>query len=87
MATDRRPADRGPTDRGPIVARARLLRQAEKRVTRLERQRDRILESLADADDYVEMNRLGTDLAGTQTELEEAEEAWLMLADEADAEA
>ena len=73
-----------PADRGRMVARARLLREAEKRVTGLERQRDRILASLADAGDYEEMNRLGTDLAATQVELEEAEDAWLTVADEAD---
>jgi ATP-binding cassette subfamily F protein uup len=72
--------------RAEAVARGRLLREAEKRVTRLERQRDRILESLTAAIDYQEMTRLGTDLDGVQTELEKAEDAWLLAAEEAESE-
>jgi ATP-binding cassette subfamily F protein uup len=72
--------------RADVVARGRLLREAEKRVTRLERQRDRILESLATAPDYQEMTRLGVDLDGVQSELEKAEDAWLREAEAAETE-
>jgi len=70
-------------NRASVVASARLLREAEKRVTRLERQRDKILESLTAALGYQEMTSLGADLAAVQTELEKSEDAWLLLAEEA----
>jgi hypothetical protein len=62
----------------------RLLRDAEKQVARLERQRDKITVSLTEASDHVEMTRLGTELAATQAALDQAEEAWLSLAEESD---
>jgi ATP-binding cassette subfamily F protein uup len=77
------PKDRSPVNRASVVASARLLREAEKRVTRLERQRDKILESLTAALGYQEMTSLGADLAAVQTELEKSEDAWLLLAEEA----
>ena len=67
-----------------VVRLARLLREAEKNWTRLVRERDRILESLAAESDYVTMTHLGADLAATQVELEKAEEAWLAVAEEAE---
>ncbi len=61
-----------------------MLRDAEKQVARLERQRDKITVSLTEASDHVEMTRLGTELAATQAALDQAEEAWLSLAEESD---
>jgi ABC transport system ATP-binding/permease protein len=62
----------------------RLLRDAEKQVARLERQRDKITVSLTEASDHVEMTRLGIELAATQAALDQAEETWLSLAEESD---
>jgi ATP-binding cassette subfamily F protein uup len=70
-----------PTDAPPI---GRRLREAEKTWTRLRRQRDGIMESLTAAEGHVEMARLGGDLAATQALLDNAEEAWLLLAEEAE---
>jgi ATP-binding cassette subfamily F protein uup len=64
----------------------RLLRETEKELTRLTRRRDEIIESLTVAVDYVEMTRLGDELAAIQVELEKVEDAWLALAEEADSE-
>jgi ATP-binding cassette subfamily F protein uup len=66
------------------VAVGQLLRQTEKTITRLQRQRDKITEALAGAQDHVEMNRLGAELAAAQGALDEAEESWLALAEEAE---
>ena len=61
-----------------------LLRNAEKNMTRLQRQRDKINESLAGVQDHVELTRLGLELRAAQAALEEAEETWLALAEEAE---
>jgi ATP-binding cassette subfamily F protein uup len=66
------------------VPTGRLLREAEKNVSRLARERDRIIQSLTVADGYEEMTRLGTELAETQAALEKSEDAWLALAEEAE---
>jgi ATP-binding cassette subfamily F protein uup len=63
----------------------RLLRDAEKQMGRLERQRDKITESLTATSDHVEMTRLGSELAAAQSALDQAEETWLALAEEAEA--
>ena len=76
--TRRRPAANGD------VALGQLLRQAEKTVARLQRQRDKITEELTTAQDHIEMNRLGADLAAAQAVLDEAEDRWLTLAEEAE---
>jgi ABC transport system ATP-binding/permease protein len=76
--TRRRPAANGD------VALGQLLRQAEKTVARLQRQRDKITEELTAAQDHIEMNRLGADLAAAQAVLDEAEDRWLTLAEEAE---
>jgi ATP-binding cassette subfamily F protein uup len=67
--------------RSPV---GRLLREAEKDLTRLTRQRDGIIESLTATRDHVEMTRLGDELAVIQAALEKAEDAWLTLAEEAE---
>jgi hypothetical protein len=66
------------------VALGQLLRQAEKSMVRLQRQRDKITEELTGARDHIEMNRLGAELAAAQAALDEAEERWLTLAEEAE---
>lgn len=62
----------------------RLLRQAEKNMVRWQRQRDKITEALTGAVDHVEMTRLGGELAEAQAALDEAEEHWLALAEQAE---
>jgi ABC transport system ATP-binding/permease protein len=72
----------GPT--GKTAPSGRLLRDAEKAVERWQRQRDTIAATLTAVTDYVEMRRLGEELAAAQAGLDEAEEAWLALAAEAE---
>ncbi|MGA7420837.1 MAG: hypothetical protein WBW80_22830, partial [Acidimicrobiales bacterium] len=62
----------------------RLLRDAEKNMTRLQRQRDRVADAVADAVDHREMTRLGIELAEAQAALDTAEEQWLTLAEAAE---
>jgi ABC transport system ATP-binding/permease protein len=62
----------------------RLLREAEKNMTRLQRQRDKIHESLAGTQDHVELTRLGLELRAAQAALDDAEETWLALAEGAE---
>jgi ATP-binding cassette subfamily F protein uup len=69
---------------GNRASSGRLLREAEKNVARRQRQRDRITEALTVAVDHLEMTRLGSELAAAQTALDEAEEHWLALAEEAE---
>jgi ABC transporter C-terminal domain len=63
----------------------RLLREADKKVTRLQRQRDALHQALAGAVDHVKMTDLGNELATVQSALDEAEEEWLTLAEQAEA--
>jgi ATP-binding cassette subfamily F protein uup len=66
------------------IALGQLLRQAERSVVRFQRERDKINEELTGAHDHIEMNRLGAELAAAQAALDEAEERWLALAEEAE---
>jgi hypothetical protein len=50
----------------------------------LQRQRDKITEELTATQDHIEMHRLGAELATAQAALDEAEERWLTLAEEAE---
>jgi ATP-binding cassette subfamily F protein uup len=82
---DDRPAARAAApDTGGSPPIGRLLRQAEKNMVRLQRQRDRITETLTGATDHVTMTQLGGELADAQVALDEAEEQWLALAEEAE---
>ena len=64
----------------------RLLREADKEVQKLTRKRDRLHEELvAAASDHRELARLGAEEAAVADELAVAEEAWLALAEEAEA--
>jgi hypothetical protein len=85
------PATKRPTTKsrpgatgGDEVPVGRLMRDAEKNMARLQRQRDRVEEALTVAVDHQDMTRLGRELAEVQSALDEAEEAWLALALEAE---
>jgi hypothetical protein len=67
-----------------LVPTNRLLREAEKNMVKLQRQRDKVVEELTGARDHVEMNRLGAELAAAQAALSDAEDTWLNLAEEAE---
>ncbi len=62
---------------GGSASTGQLLRNAEKEVVRLQRQRDKITETLIGLRDHVEQQRLGVELAAVQTALTEAEDTWL----------
>ena len=67
---------------GPPVGR--LLRDADKEVARLSRQRDKLHDVLVATTDHVELTRLGDELRAVQASLDEAEERWLALAEQAE---
>jgi ATP-binding cassette subfamily F protein uup len=69
---------------GSTVPFGRLLREAEKDMVRLQRQRDRVTEALTATSDHQEMGRLGRELSDAQGALDDAEEKWLSLAEEAE---
>jgi ATP-binding cassette subfamily F protein uup len=73
-------------DGNPPPGLGRLLREAEKNLTRLERQREKILEALASTVEYTALTSLGDDLAAVQAEVSQAEDAWLALAEAAESE-
>ncbi len=80
-----RQADRTPTASQvrprPLQAR---LREAGKAVAVAERERDRLVVLLEGTSDRFELAHVGSELAAAQRRLEEAEERWLVLADEVD---
>jgi ATP-binding cassette subfamily F protein uup len=83
-------AARAPGSARDTAPLGRLLRDAEKTMVRLQKQRDKMAEAVAAvADgpeaDYVELRRLGAELTEVQTALDVAEEAWLALAEEFEA--
>ena len=61
------------------------LRRLDKELARLTRDRDRLVEAMAATADHQELARIGVDLAAVQAQVEEAEEKWLELAEEAEA--
>jgi predicted nucleic acid-binding Zn-ribbon protein len=67
----------------PAVS-GRQLREAEKLVERLQRQRDRITEALAATTDHRELHRMGGELSEAQAALDRAEENWLTLAEQSE---
>ncbi len=74
-----------PTGEDPTAAPlGRLLREAEKEVVRRQRRRDRITRALTEAADHQTMTRLGAELDDAQQALDEAEERWLVVAEEAE---
>ncbi len=62
----------------------RQLFDAEKDLVRKQKQRDDIVSVLAGAEDYQEIRRLGQELDAAQSALDEAEETWLTLAEQAE---
>jgi ATP-binding cassette subfamily F protein uup len=70
-----------PQDGPPI---GRLLRDTEKQMARLTRQRDKLHDVLVATTDHVELTRQGAELRAVQHELDQTEEQWLALAEEAD---
>jgi ATP-binding cassette subfamily F protein uup len=62
----------------------RRLREMEKEVARLHRCKDKLVEALAGAVGHAEMAQVGSDLAEAQASLDDAEEQWLTLAEEAE---
>ncbi len=75
------PATGGGEGAGPL---GRRLREAEKEMARLQRRRDAVSQSLTGAVGHQEMTRLGAELAEAQRDLDQAEERWLSLAEEAE---
>ena len=65
------------------AAIGRRVREADKEMARLERQRDQVRDALTATVDYVELTRLGNELHDVQAALDAAEEAWLALVLEA----
>jgi predicted nucleic acid-binding Zn-ribbon protein len=65
----------------------RLLRDADKELAKLGRQRDKMHDALVATTDHVELTRLGAELRAVQDEIERTEERWLALAEEAEAQA
>ena len=84
-ATRATPTGARPTGGDSTVAPlGRLLREAEKEVVRRQRQRGRITRALTEATDHQTMTRLGAELDDAQRALDEAEERWLFVAEEAE---
>ena len=83
--TSARPARQRPSSgRSPSTVR-RQLAQTERDMAAATRQRDTLLADLGAATDHRELTRLGDELTAAQARLDQAEEAWLALADEAEA--
>jgi ATP-binding cassette subfamily F protein uup len=68
----------------PVNPINRRLRELEKEVVRLHRRKDKLVEALAGAAGHAEMAQVGSDLAEAQASLDDAEEQWLTLAEEAE---
>jgi ABC transport system ATP-binding/permease protein len=64
----------------PTIPLGRQLRDAEKEMTRLQRQCDKLSEHLLTVTDHLEAAALGAELRSLRDALHAAEEAWLLLA-------
>jgi ATP-binding cassette subfamily F protein uup len=83
--TSPRPARQRPSSgRSPSTVR-RQLAQAERDMAAATQRRDALLVDLGTATDHRELTRLGDELTAAQARVDQAEEAWLALADEAEA--
>jgi ATP-binding cassette subfamily F protein uup len=83
--TSPRPARQRPSSgRSPSTVR-RQLAQAERDMAAATQRRDALLADLGTATDHRELTRLGDELTTAQARVDQAEEAWLTLADEAEA--
>jgi ATP-binding cassette subfamily F protein uup len=74
-------ASAGATTAAPRVPRGRLLREAEKDMTRLERRRATLSDKIAASSDYLEQAKWATELATVVQDLAAAEDRWLSLAE------
>ena len=63
---------------------SRLMHEADKSITRLVKERNRITEELAATPDYVQLAALGVELTAIEERLTAAENGWLALAEEAE---
>ena len=79
--TNPAPTPDGAPTTTPSVSRGRLLREAEKVMTRLERRRVTLSEKIAASSEYLEQAKWGAELEVVLKELAAAEEHWLALAD------
>ena len=70
-----------PADATPTASRAKQLREAEKDMTRLERQVAKLSAKLLEVEDYVEAGALNKELLALRHSLSEAEDRWLELAE------
>ena len=83
--TSPRPARQRPSSgRSPSTVR-RQMAQAERDMAAATQRRDALLADLGAATDHRELTRLGDELTTAQARVDQAEEAWLALADEAEA--
>jgi ATP-binding cassette subfamily F protein uup len=73
-------AERTATNDSP-VSKSKQLRETQKEVSRLERQRETLTTKIAASHDRAEQARLGAQLAQVLVDLAVAEETWLRLAD------
>jgi ABC transport system ATP-binding/permease protein len=78
------PSSRPKAARANGSSHGRSLREAEKDMVRLQRQRDKITDKLTATTDHVQLRVLGDELTAAQAELERAEELWLALAEAAE---
>ena len=74
-------AERSQTSGGGGASRAKLLREAEKEVAKLERKRTTLTTKIAESSDYAEQGKLAAELTQVLADLATAEESWLALAD------
>ena len=81
-ASTRQRVGSGPERTGNPINRR--LREMEKEVARLHRCKDKLVEALAGAVGHAEMAQVGSDLVEAQASLDDAEEQWLTLAEEAE---
>jgi ATP-binding cassette subfamily F protein uup len=84
--TGTRPPHRAPSagTGGDGVPLGRRLRDADKAMVRLQKERDRLTDSLAATPDHRRLVELGRELTRAQADLDRAEEEWLALAEEAE---
>jgi predicted nucleic acid-binding Zn-ribbon protein len=65
----------------PAASRTKQLRDLEKTVARLERRRATLMEKVGASSDFKEQATLGAELQQLLSELAQAEEDWLALAE------
>jgi predicted nucleic acid-binding Zn-ribbon protein len=77
---------RGTTKSGPSPSTLhRQVKEVEREITRLERQRDTLHDELAGTTEYTLLARVGAEIAEVASRLSAAEERWLALQSELEA--